>query len=126
MNAVISSYDGQRLLIAYNLHKKCLSIRDYQTKRVIDYRACIVLCNVNFIVHQKGRERVLKERKKNLHAFISGYYYADLQSEIKEVPKHKAYYNPYKTKSFVNKETMEVLRTAKRVYCAGKNIYYDD
>jgi len=61
-------------------------------------------------VNTKGRERVLKEKRKNVHAGISGYLsYPD--------PSFKAWddigwwemspitYNPYKYNSFVDKRT---------------------
>lgn len=118
--------DGQRILIAYNLHKNCFSVRDFKTKIVLGYEGCIVLSDVKFVVSAKGRERVLRERKKNLHAYICGYYYEKLQNEFLRgfTDQEQAYYNPYKTNCFINKRTKEPLITADIVFCINKDIYY--
>lgn len=44
-----------------------------QNGLVIGHTIAITLHLVNFIVSQAGRERVLKEKRKNVHAFIQGY-----------------------------------------------------
>ena len=54
-----------------NLHKKCWSVRQRgKVKLHTDY---ICLKDVEFKVSQKGRERVLREQRKNVHAFIKGF-----------------------------------------------------
>lgn len=57
-----------------NLHKNGIvySIRDQKTKRVIGYSSNLTLKDVKFCVNQTGRERVLREKRKNVHAFIRG------------------------------------------------------
>lgn len=114
---------GRSVLVAYHLHKKCLSIRDRKSRRVITYRNHIALQNVTFIVHQRGRERVLMEQRKNVHAFIAGKI---VQSE--DLPSllewRVAYYNPYLTREFIDKETLIPLLSADWVICSDKMIYY--
>ena len=56
-----------------NLHKKCFSIR--QNGKVVDYLSDdqeLHLTNVKFRVQPAGRERVRREKKKNVHAYVKG------------------------------------------------------
>jgi len=83
-----------------NLHKKCFSVQEKTEKgwRVKRHATSIVLKNASFRVSEAGRKRVLKEKRKNVHAFIEGY-------EIKNsTQKHKCEvcvsYNPYKCDHF--------------------------
>jgi len=54
-----------------NLHKKCWSVR--QGGKVKVHTSYICLQDVNFVVQPAGREKVLREQKKNVHAFVKGY-----------------------------------------------------
>ena len=59
-----------RVQVYYNLHKKCLSIR-YKGK-VIEHAREVTLTDARFHVQPAGRARVLREKKKNVHAYVSG------------------------------------------------------
>jgi len=56
-----------------NLHKKCFSI---QAKvpgkgwRVVDSATDLCVSGVTFRVYEAGRQRVLRTRRKNVHAFV--------------------------------------------------------
>jgi len=54
-----------------NLHKKCWSVR--QGGKVKVHTSYICLQDVKFVVQPAGREKVLREQKKNVHAFVKGY-----------------------------------------------------
>lgn len=104
--------------VYYNLHKHCLSVR--HKGRVVNHTDKIALDNVKFVVSQAGRERVLKEQRKNVHAVVRG--------EIREMsfadcvaPGHIVKYNPYKYNSFVTEDGTPV-KGAKKVAIFGKNI----
>ena len=65
--------EGQKVEIYRNLHKKCYSIR--QKGKVIAYLGFtneLILRDVKFAVQPAGRDRVRRERKKNVHAFVRG------------------------------------------------------
>lgn len=55
-----------------NLKKDIFSIQDYKTRKVIGYSDNIRLENANFVVSEKTRQRVIKEGKKYVHAFVVG------------------------------------------------------
>tara|TARA_R110001632_G_scaffold32084_2_gene83380 strand:+ start:1165 stop:1434 length:270 start_codon:yes stop_codon:yes gene_type:complete len=66
-----------------------------------------------FVVRKAGRERVLRERKKNVHAFVRGkLMYYDVIVGTPELYTDVTY-NPYKYSSFVNKHTEEAVDKAK-------------
>lgn len=104
--------------VYYNLHKKCLSMM-YRGK-VISHAVEYALKNVDFRVSAKGRERVLKNHRKNVHAFVCGE-----QDEGWPVDQleQKVIYNPYKYKSFVRADTKRPIYHANYAFVIGKDIY---
>ena len=85
-----------------NLHKNCWSVR--QGGKVKVHTSYICLQDVKFIVQPAGREKVLKEKKKNVHAFVKGYLISAktanrLNKDIQRMP-HAVTYNPYKHPHF--------------------------
>jgi hypothetical protein len=63
---------GLAVEVYWNLHKDVFSVRDRKTGLVIGHCDEVRLSKVKFHVNQGGRERVLRERKKNVHAFVRG------------------------------------------------------
>ena len=59
-----------RMECYFNLHKQCLSARP-MGGRVQHYR-WLNMRDVTFAVQPAGRAKVLKERRKNVHAFVRG------------------------------------------------------
>ena len=109
-----------------NLHTGLFSIREKRSGLVVAHAYEVVLENVVFTVHQSGRARVLKERSKNVHAWVEGDVvmfvgrsYKDRQittcpSEVREDRKGTFTYNPYKYESFVD-SNLQPLYNARRV-----------
>jgi len=91
---------GERVFIYRNLHKKCYSVKSLKTGRVIAHVDSIDLIDVTFKVSQAGRQRVLNERRKNVHAGVVGYVANPI---INDRPIDVTY-NPYKYNSFVIKD----------------------
>lgn len=67
---------GQRVQVYRNLKFKdriVYSIRDVKSGLVLGHATDILLSNsCKFVVREVGRQRVLKEKKKNVHAWIEG------------------------------------------------------
>ena len=61
---------GKKVMVYYNLHKKTFSVQ-YQGKVVL-YADYVKLSNVEFRVREGGKEKVRKEMRKNVHAFVIG------------------------------------------------------
>ena len=101
-----------RVEVYYNLHKKVFSIRSCKTVLVVEHATNVCIDNAEFVVRQSGREQVLREKRKNVHAFVRGDWVKCTQKLTGKV----ATYNPYKYKSFVNAVTEEPLRKAQSVH----------
>jgi len=89
-----------RVEIYFNLHKKVFSMR--HKGKVIAHVCNAMLKDVSFVVQPAGRARVLRDKKKNVHAFARG-------ELIEQVPVDNyvgnvAKYNPYKAATFVDKD----------------------
>jgi hypothetical protein len=86
-----------------NLHTGLWSVKQ---DRVAFHTNIIYLKNVDFLVNEKGRQRVLAERKKNVHAFVRGYICTP--AEFYEVNfggfGDGVTYNPYKTAHFMSQD----------------------
>jgi len=96
-----------RVFVYYNLHRKLWSVKALEGEnkgRVIAHRKEVVLREPKPKVSEAGRQRVIREKKKNVHAGLSGYY-------IERVPvpaiSFDVTYNPYKYDSFVDTEDHE-------------------
>ena len=80
--------------VYWNLHRDCYSIQ--QDGLVVAHADMIDLRSVTFKVNEAGRQRVLKEGRKNVHAFVVGY----LDDKPCRYWDIKIVYNPYKYDSF--------------------------
>ena len=88
----------KRVYVYFNLHKKVWSVR--QGGLVVEHTKNIMLKDCRFLVSEAGRKRVLREKKKNVHAGVSGYV-VDSIPEYKVYSEAKLTYNPYMYKGFV-------------------------
>ena len=89
-----------------NLHKNCWSVRNNKTGRVIDYVDSIHIEDATLVVRPAGRARVLKEHKKNVHAFIRGELTDDRFMAVGLV---KVIYNPYEYDHFIRTDNGEAI-----------------
>lgn len=62
---------GLKLKVYYNLHKNIFSIQKY-SGNVLAYARNLKLRNAQFKVSEVGRQKVLKEQRKNVHAYCIG------------------------------------------------------
>lgn len=93
--------DHKRKVFVYkNLHQDCWSVR--QDGLVKAHTTEINLWDCAFQVNAKGRQKVLDEQRKNVHAGIKGYI-DELDLDLPDPTE--VTYNPYKYDSFVDKDT---------------------
>jgi len=55
-----------------NLTKGCWSVKDAKTGKVIDHLNSLKLYGAKFVVQKGGQARVRREKKKYVHAYVSG------------------------------------------------------
>lgn len=93
----------------FNLHKRCFSIKALEGAnkgRVVAHRSEALLIDAKFKVSQAGRQRVLKEQRKNVHAGVVGEWidgdtdYITINAVA--INGSAITYNPYKYDSFVH------------------------
>lgn len=67
------------------------------------------LCDVEFRVRESGRQRMLQNRRKNVHAYAIGrlldFVHPDDGRSLEGMAGRGIYYNPYEFPSFVDGET---------------------
>lgn len=95
-----------------NLHTKTLSMQSKVNGKwkVIGHPTSVSLNNVRFLVYKSGRDRVLREKKKYVHAYVEGeleFSNHGILSDGKLIS-----YNPYKMDSFYILESNEPIKTA--------------
>ena len=55
-----------------NLHNGLISIQDLSTGLVLGHASAVDLQRATFIVREAGRQQVIREQRKNVHAFVRG------------------------------------------------------
>lgn len=114
---------GQEVECYFNLHKKCFSIRDKKTRKVIAHLDRLKMQG-KFKVSEKGRQRVLKEQRKNVHAIVTGVFITEDVSDCN--PFGQGYYEPYTTDFFVDHCSKERLDGEYVIWLIGKDIFYEE
>jgi hypothetical protein len=122
-----------RVEVYWNLHRNLFSIRALSGPmkgRVIGHAHKVILEDVAFVVREAGRQRVLREKRKNVHAFVrserliyadwsdpladgaTAYFthwhsHSDRMADVAKTYGTSVSYNPYKGASFVNYGTKQ-------------------
>lgn len=140
-----------KVFVYRNLHKKgyvysIKSLEGPSKGRVIGYAPRIVIENAELVVNQAGRERVLKEKRKNVHAgcvgqlvgvnsYVQRMHVADLKDRVttytdeqwlKDIRTNSTImYNPYLYNSFVDRITKQPVHKAPKVVFANHIVGLD-
>ena len=107
----------------WNLHLNCISFRETRRGGKVQHAESLQLENVTFSVQPAGREKVRREGRKNVHAFVRGEVVSVGQGCPPRGEWVKVTYNPYKFDSFVIAETGEPIHQARAVVIEDKRIY---
>ena len=114
---------NKKVRVYFNLHRKQLSVQEKTPKgwRVWLHASKVTLENVTFKVSEAGRQRVLRERKKNVHAFVEGDLVLLGGSKIQ--PRVLVSYNPYlEIGKFYETVSKETIDKAKYAVIVGRQI----
>ena len=107
--------------VYFNLHKKTLRIR--HNGKVVCHSDNAKILNPTFVVSEAGRQRVLREKRKNVHAYVRGELDGFENNSDNSVDDLQTItYNPYKYSTFVKKIDESVVKTAKVAYISKRNI----
>ena len=86
-------------MVYWNLNRRCWSVKDTATGRVVAHADRVVLSEAVFKVSEAGRQRVLLTRQKNVHAGVVGVL--ESGSGVRR-PRCRVRYNPYFHSTFVD------------------------
>jgi hypothetical protein len=105
----------KKVRIYYHFRKKLFSVQEKVNGswKVVEYTKDIYLRNATFKVSEAGRQRVLKEKRKNVHAFILGERWPFIPKSF--VYRDEVSYNPYTGPNFMVKSEGKPLDYAKYV-----------
>jgi hypothetical protein len=112
-----NSLVGERVMVYYNLHKHTFSVQ--KNGIVVFHVDYLKLKDVEFRVRVGGKEKVRKEKSKNVHAFVIGILEDFCEYPCEEMPEEPVgeiiTYNPYLYDSFVFRKTKEPVYNANEV-----------
>lgn len=116
-----------------NLTRKCWSIA--QSNAPVQHAARMRLLNVWFHVNENGRQRVIEEQKKYVHAYVKVQCSVPMMRSFMTQPKDQGgeswqvevTYNPYKAGYFYRRDTGQEVVSASiayltedcKLYCFG-------
>lgn len=121
---------GKKVFVYRNLHQNCWSVKSRETGRVIAHADEVQLSGVDFKVSQAGRERVLREKSKNVHAGLVGtlvdfdpagghmptypaaFFGAEPSSKPAPGEPVAITYNPYKYRHFVVRHSEQPIASS--------------
>lgn len=114
---------GERVFVYRNLHRALFSVRALSgpdAGRVIAHLAEVSLRDAEFRVSEAGRQKVLTERRKNVHAGVAGCFAAERL--VRTGGGRGISYDPYKAATFTLRGPNPVpLHRALRVTLDGRD-----
>lgn len=112
-----------RVFVYYNLHRKLWSVKALEGEnkgRVIAHRNEVVLREPKPRVSEAGRQRVIREKKKNVHAGLVGEW---IDQKIIQPDGEMITYNPYKYTSFVYADDEQPFTGASLAMMQDRKVY---
>ena len=111
-----------------NLHKQCFSVMKYNPEkkgyRLHSHVTSIIAEDVEFRVSQAGRNKVIREKQKNVHAFVYCRNYINFVAD--HMLGEEVYYNPYKMDTFQVKSTGAPIHGASSIIMLNTKCYLND
>ena len=109
----------KKVKVYRNLHQACLSIQAY-CKDAKGYRVWSHCYGGNYIledidtqVNERNRQKVIRDKSKNVHAFITGIW----TGRTTDITTNKTlYYNPYKQDRFTVMESHGIDSTNRDLH----------
>lgn len=80
-----------------------------------------MVSDVTCKVRENGRQQVIREQRKGVHAFLNCIYIGNANFDVKHLDE--LYYDPYKYATFINKRTFEEVRECHGVYFEDGKAY---
>ena len=114
-----------KVYLNWNKGTDIYSIVDTASGLVVAYSNNITLTDCKFHVSESGRQRVHRDQRKNVHAYIVGTLHAVDVGKPSDLPM-EVFYDPYKTDLFRLMETGEPVATARRGHCSNRRVWIEE
>jgi hypothetical protein len=128
----LNEFDNSKPFKVYrNLNKKgWFSIIGYHLKKksylLYAHANNFKANNIEFKVSEAGRQRVLSNQKRNVHAFAHCMGLELDNSNVEYSRDNKVSYNPYKHGNFYMKHTGEIINEANSIFVTNNEIFVLD
>jgi hypothetical protein len=99
----------KRIKVYRNLNNGMLSV--VQSGLVVCHAYNCVMRDCRFLVGESGRQKVLREKRKNVHAYVSGYLYTE-PAGLPAFDWKSVHYSPYRSGDWIS-EDWEVVESAR-------------
>jgi hypothetical protein len=119
--------EGDRVDVYRNLNTGNYSIRCSKTKLVLAHASTVQLKECTCYVQQSGREKTIREKRKRVHAWVSGLFLS-AEKPMSATLTREIFYNPYTTDTFIDSEKSVVTQLdfahfeKDRVYSCPSNL----
>lgn len=116
---------GLKVYVYYNLHKHLFSIKALEGPfkgKVVAHASSLTLDACEFKVNEKGRQRVLRERVKHVHAGVLGYFNGNDKCPEGNITM-EVVYNPYIYDQFVHKQSKEPVKFAEKIWFDRRKVF---
>lgn len=115
-----------RVFVYWNLHKGLWSVKALEGPdkgRVIKRAATVLLGGAEGRVSEAGRQRVLREKRKNVHAGIVGRLVHASDEPLETAGSLRVSYNPYKGDHFYYSDTGEAYEGSAWALLQDKGVW---
>ena len=116
--------DRLKVFVYYNLHRHTWSIKALEGPQkglVIGHSDTVLLQDATGKVSEAGRQRLLTEKRKNVHAGITGTLVHTGGEGF--FPGIEVTYNPYKYSTFVYRDTESPYSGSQFAYMDNRKVY---
>lgn len=114
---------GDKVELYRNLHTNGFSVRCYETKLVLAHTDQITLENCEFHVQENVRKKSEQRGVRSVHAWITGVV-SSFEASYSKDEHSRIYYNPFKTKTFVDAVSQKPLLFASEVHFLEQEAYF--
>jgi hypothetical protein len=117
-------YVGHQVRVYRNLNNGRISVQaqdDQNRWKVVAHVQDLVMCQVSLTVRQSGRQRVIAQRQKNVHAWAEGRL-VGVVDEALDCPINLAY-DPYRNSCFVERSSQKPIVQCQALVVRNNRVF---
>lgn len=116
---------GSPVRVYRNLLNHRISVQAKIDKRwkVVGHVTELAIANVSFTIRESGRKRVLRDKRKNVHAWAEGILIGDRNIPRKIPIDIPLLYNPYTMDKFLDKRSHRIIETADYLVVRSNEVF---